>query len=239
MRTGNKIAVVGYSGNAGKTLTTVHLLAPRLPDHEILRLETFNASSNLVSAVTIGAKRFEPIFDRIISSNRIIIDIGASNIREALDGMTAHEGFLDEIDLFLIPTLPEDKPQADTLKLVSDLADLGVEKERILIVLNRVHGSSPEEVETEFKDLFEVVRDDRKCLIDPVVAIPDLIIFEQLEEVHMTVDDVLNLDEGRIRREIANRTPEKENALRILSIQMRARAVKQKLDTVFKAMGLR
>ena len=40
-----KIATVNYSGSVGKTVTTSHLLAPRIPDAEIIAVESTNESA--------------------------------------------------------------------------------------------------------------------------------------------------------------------------------------------------
>ncbi len=40
------IAVVNFSGNVGKTTIVRHLLAPNLPDHTIVAVETLNIDRN-------------------------------------------------------------------------------------------------------------------------------------------------------------------------------------------------
>ena len=40
------IAVVNFSGNVGKTTIVRHLLAPNLPDHTIVAVETINLDRN-------------------------------------------------------------------------------------------------------------------------------------------------------------------------------------------------
>ena len=38
-----KLAVINYSGNVGKTTVARHLLAPRIPDCQVVAVESINA----------------------------------------------------------------------------------------------------------------------------------------------------------------------------------------------------
>lgn len=233
-----KIIICNLSGNVGKTTLAAMFLAPRLPGYEVVALETLNAGSVLLKAVIIDAKNFEDVFAPIVSNPNILIDVGASNIEATIKGLLAYEGLYSEINYFLLPTVPEDKQQTDTWKMVEILAAQGVERERIKIILNRARTAILEEVERDFNIIFEYAKKTQRCLVDAVVAIPDSPLFEQLEEVKMNLDEILELDESALRKEIAHRTPEREKALRMLSLQMRAKSIKTVLDTVFQALEL-
>ena len=131
-----KIAVVNFSGNVGKTTTTVQLLAPRLPSYRLVTLETSNTGSVLIDARKIDAKRFEDVFEEIIVNEKIILDIGSSNMEATFSGLVAWEGLHHDIAFYIVPCTADDKIQTDTYRTIERLAEHGVKPQRIRIVLN-------------------------------------------------------------------------------------------------------
>ncbi|WP_455289744.1 hypothetical protein [Cupriavidus necator] len=122
-----KIAVMNYSGNVGKSTLTRHLLAPRLPDAEVIAVETVNADESAQGGhVQIPATAFDALQQRWLLADEVIVDVGASNVEQFVARMAESEGSHEDFDLFVIPTVAEDKQMRDTRKTIDTLFELGV-----------------------------------------------------------------------------------------------------------------
>ena len=74
------IAVVNFSGNVGKTTIVRHLLAPNLPDHTIVAVETINLDRNGKETITTSGRKVGKNIDDLIVNTNTIFDVGGSNI---------------------------------------------------------------------------------------------------------------------------------------------------------------
>ncbi len=77
-----KLAVINYSGNVGKTTVARHLLAPRVPDCQVVAVESINADDG--QPVTIRGRQFAQLQEFLQSVDNVVVDIGASNVEELL-----------------------------------------------------------------------------------------------------------------------------------------------------------
>lgn len=168
-----KIAVMNNSGNVGKTTVCEMLLHPRIPDSEIISIETINSDS----AGNYSAHDFMEITKKINLMNSVIIDVGASNIEIFSKQMEDYPDTQEYIDYFIIPVTPTNKQQHDSLKTIRNLILLGVENERIKIVFNRCgHNKN---VKSEFS--YVVSNEDFKKLnINNYPVIPESEVFYHL-----------------------------------------------------------
>lgn len=166
-----KIAVLNYTGTVGKTTIAAHMLSPRMPDAEVFAIESINETVNGlgVEVETLKGEKFKDLFKRLLTLTDAIIDVGASNVEAFLNGMIKAEDSHLEIDLFLVPVTSGSKEQAETIKFINTLSSLGIPKEKIKLVFNRVE----EDAEQEFARLITYSKKEHKC-----TALPDAAIFE-------------------------------------------------------------
>ncbi len=129
-----KVAVLNNSGNVGKSTICQTLLNPRLEDSKIISIETLNSDGT--DNEKLSAKEFDEVMSKIDDVDCAIIDIGASNIETFLVKMNAYKGSSDLIDFYLIPVLPQQKQQVDSLVTVENLLNAGVDKENIKFIFN-------------------------------------------------------------------------------------------------------
>ena len=144
-----KLAVINYSGNVGKTTVARHLLAPRIPDCQVVAVESINADED--QAVKIRGRQFAQLQEFLQSVDNVVVDIGASNVEELLKLMRRYRDSQRDFDGFVVPTVPDRKQQQDTAATLAELARIGVPPERLLVVFNQVDDDEP--IETVFATL--------------------------------------------------------------------------------------
>ncbi|MCG9100442.1 hypothetical protein [Laribacter hongkongensis] len=170
-----KIALFNYSGNVGKT-TLARLLAASLPGVKVITLESVN------DGVTGEQMRGDDDIDRVqaalIDHDDLILDVGASNAEAFFAGLVRYAGMSDDIDVFVVPVMPTQKAQIDTLRSVRDLVSLGVSPERIRVVFNGV--GQRRTAEQEFPAIFAEQALERSFEIDPLLWMPDTPVFNHL-----------------------------------------------------------
>lgn len=133
-----KVIVMNNSGNVGKSTLCQHLLMPRLQNPELIRVETLN-EDGAATGDKIGADEFDIIFTSILGAeNDVIVDVGSSNI-EMFQNKLENDfaGSHVFIDYFIIPVIPTEKQQADTVNTINHLLIIGVDPEKIKVVFNR------------------------------------------------------------------------------------------------------
>lgn len=149
-----KIAVLNYSGNVGKTTIAKHLLLPRVPGSQWIPVESTNTGGD--EQLNIRGRHFSDVLREVHALESAVVDIGSSNIEQAFEQLRklgdAHEDF----DFFVVPTVPTEKQQSDTLKLVADLLEMGVAKSKIRIVFNQV--TSDQDASRTFARTIQLLR---------------------------------------------------------------------------------
>lgn len=134
-----KIAVVNYSGNVGKTMLSKHVLTPKLNARRIT-VESINSGAEGADA-EIKANQYQDLaLDLSIADDaeNYVVDIGSSNIEAVIQQLRSMEGSSGDFDYFVLPCTPDAKQQVDTLATITTLIGLGVDKGRLVVVLNRV-----------------------------------------------------------------------------------------------------
>lgn len=143
-----KIAVMNYSGNVGKTTLARDLLHFNLQDHDLLTIESVNSDGK--EQMIIRGNDGDKIYTELLVTDNLILDIGSSNLEDYLNNSERESEFISSIDLFIIPVTPEKKQQADTLKTIRDIIELGASR-NIEIIFNQVNDDY--EVKEVFSDL--------------------------------------------------------------------------------------
>lgn len=149
----SKVAVLNFSGNVGKSTLARHLLQPRMDNCPIMFIETINVGGN---STNINGKDFANAMVEVMVADRVIVDIGSSNIEAVFNKAARLGDILNDFDFFLIPTVPKDKQQADTINVIGALMELGIDKSKIKVVLN--FAAEDSNIEHSFKDVFEFAR---------------------------------------------------------------------------------
>ncbi|CAO3958284.1 StbB family protein [Achromobacter mucicolens] len=232
-----KIATVNYSGSVGKTVTTSHLLAPRIPDAEIIAVESTNESAaDLGLAVEqMRGGQFGRLFRKLLMAEAAIVDVGASNIEDFLAELVKYDQAHLEIDYYVLPVVPSGKAQRETIKTVQVLAQMGVPADRVRVLFNRVDS----DVREEFAAIFGYAKQSGHLRANPEAAIFENEVFDLLANKRTTIKEIL-ADPRDYRQELREVDRDDERLVSHLSdmhaLQSLARPVDRQLDKAFGAL---
>lgn len=142
-----KVVICSLAGSVGKTTITAHLLHPRMPESEVYAVDTTNVTAELfgIKVTSFSGDEFSKLYKQIVRNDNLIIDVGGSKEgKEFLAGMDWMDG-QDEIDAFIIPSMPDDKDQKAAYKTIELLKAQNVDKSKIKVIFNGVKKNTVEE----------------------------------------------------------------------------------------------
>lgn len=230
-----KIAITNYTGTVGKTTVAAHLLAPRMHDAPIFAIETINETAEGlgIDVEKIKGDKFRDLFKSLISLDDAIIDVGASNVEDFLNGMARFEDSHLEIDKFVIPVTSGTKEQKETMAMVQTLADFGIEPGKILILFNRVNV----DVREEFPLIINYAKKEKNCTVNLEAAIFENEVFDMLAVRQLTISTAL-ADETDYKAKLRELGKDGDAKLKskyadLHAIKALAKSVNRNMDTVF------
>jgi hypothetical protein len=227
------VAVMNFSGNVGKSTVARHLLAPRLNYARIIPVESINSDGTQDEA--IRGKQFGELQDALALMDDAVIDVGASNVEDFVNLMRQYKGSHEDYDYFVIPTVPKEKQQRDTIATLDALSDLGIPAKKLRLVFNMVElDESPDRL---FSGLFEYHASAKNFTLkkDAVIHVND--IYGKLKGAEQSISDILN-DPTDLKEKLkaANDPEEKLHYSRLIGIKRLAAGVSDELDGVFKTL---
>jgi len=225
-----KIAVLNYSGNVGKTTIVNNLLEPRLLDTPIIAIETINDDGT--DQIKIKGKDYGMLQDELLINDRLIVDIGSSNIEETMRLMKQYQGSHEDFDYFLLPTVPDGKQQVDTASTINALKKMGVPVGKIKLVFNKVN----DDIEKEFELIIDIAKSGKIAV--PTVGIEYSAVYQELRDSGKTISELEAMTDLRARVKETKDPIEKRNLASLIGTQRLAATAKQNLDAVFKDLNL-
>lgn len=236
-----KTIVINNSGNVGKTTICQNLLLPRLPNSEVIRVETLNDDGESTGE-KLGADQFDEIFESILSSDDVIVDVGASNV-EMFTHKLKNEfvGSHSFIDYFIIPVTPEEKQQRDTIATILMLLNMDVDADKIKVVFNRTNPKK--DIQSQFSTL---ITSDKLELLDFKfdnldIGIHNSGIFESLKKADIEYSFIRDLSSEQLETDIKNEEDKtKKKDLNILKFyKMGFDSYQSNLQAVFDKLELK
>lgn len=142
-----RVLILNLSGNVGKS-TIASALASKLGrDHQdikVMSIESVNNSDALndtnLDVEEYRANQFHNLYQDLIMTDRVIVDVGSSNIVQFVEGLVKYRSAAKEFDMFIVPTVPVVKQQTDTIATIKLLCDLGIDSKKIRVVFNQYSG---------------------------------------------------------------------------------------------------
>jgi hypothetical protein len=233
-----KVAVLNFSGNVGKTTIAGHLLKPRMGDATIFSVESLNvdASADGLEVERMRGKKFGDLQEQLMMLDKAIVDVGASNVEEFIKLMQQYDGSHEEFDYFVVPVVKEKKQQADTVNTIRALSDMGISKNKIRLVFNKVE--TDESVEDEFAILFGLANTEKSFTLRPEAVIYSNEVYERLKTVGKSLGNITS-DETDYRAKLRETSDadEKEMCVRMVALKRLAITANKNLDDVFKALN--
>jgi hypothetical protein len=230
-----KLAVINFSGNVGKTTVARHLLAPRIPDCQVVAVESINADEG--QPVTIRGRQFAQLQEFLQSVDNVVVDIGASNVEELLKLMRRYHDSQRDFDGFVVPTVPDRKQQQDTAATLSELARIGVPADRLRVVFNQVDDEDP--IETTFATLLAYCASKGIAKPNTAAVVPFNEAYSLVRGTGKSLADLAA--DGTDYKALIAKTgtqADKVALARRLAIQRLARGVVPELDACFAALDL-
>ena len=184
-----KLAILNYTGTVGKTTVATHLLSPRMGKAPIIAVESVNETAAGLGAVVEQMKgnRFRELFSRLLTMEAVIVDVGASNVEDFLEGMARFDESHVEFDYFIVPVTHGTKEQRETVTMVGALADLGIPAEKIRLLFNRVEAV----VEDEYPIVLKYVEKNKNATANPEAAVFENELFDVLAIKEMSIVKLL------------------------------------------------
>ena len=233
MITFNKIAVVNFSGNVGKSTLAKHLLAPMMGDCPVISVETINADA--ASDHRISGSRFGELQEGMLTQDKVVVDVGSSNIEDFLKLMRRYEGSHEDFDLYVVPCVPALKQQKDTLQCVRELSALGIPAQRIRIVFNQL----PDQVKPEavFGPIFEFAKVTHLALVHPSWAIYESDIFGKITGQNRSLAELANdPTDYKALIAVASNAEQKLQLAGHLSIKRLSQGVRRNMLAVYESL---
>ena len=140
------VALINKTGNVGKTTIGSCMIAPRLPNLELVAyIENTNHIPNQIPApvgVVYGAHEFGEVeaelLDAKMNGKSAMIDFGASDFNTTMDMLNQYTMVKDRVDVYIVPCTPGKKEQIDTAVTIDTLIGLGISPEKIRVLFNQV-----------------------------------------------------------------------------------------------------
>ncbi|TFL14065.1 plasmid stability protein StbB [Pusillimonas caeni] len=232
-----KVALVNFSGSVGKTVSTSHLLAPRIPGAEIIAVESTNESAADLGLDVdqVRGEHFGKIFRKLLVVPAAIIDVGASNIEDFLGELVKYDQAQSEIDYYVLPVISSGKAQRETIKTIQALSAAGVDRNRIRVLFNRVDVRAVD----EFEAIFAYERVSGSFLANPQAQILETELFDLLANRRTTIEAVL-ADATDYRQQLRETDLDDEESIEritdMIALRSLAKPVQRQLDDAFSAL---
>lgn len=228
------IAIVNNSGNVGKSTICESLLNPRLPNSNIIKVETINSDGT--DDVKFSADEFDSILKQIDMCDCSIIDVGSSNIEAFILKMQEFKNSHEDIDYFIIPVIPKHKQQIDSVATATMLLSMGISNDKIKFIFNQCDRKIP--IERQFNDFLNGIK-----LLDIDIKVKPIIYetsaFSMLNDLNLTFSSVVE-DKRDFRKLLRESNSQEERGLlsEQRSVKRLVDGVNDDLDIAFKALGI-
>ena len=200
-----RIFVLNSSGNVGKSIVSREVLYPFMENAKIIEVETVNSSSEHFKSLNLekitNFDEFDSLYLKIIETENLILDVGASKLTQFLDKLSEFAGIETLFDYFVIPTIEGDKVPTDTVRTILYLKSLGIDNDKIKVVFN--NATSIE----KFNILF-MQEEKIGYTFDKDLFIPKSNIFPELGLLRATIKDIYKEDIESYKAEILKAKPE-------------------------------
>lgn len=225
-----KIAVMNFSGNVGKSTVAKHLLLPRIDKAEFITVETINADEG--GGEAMRGKDFGQLQEQLMVIDDAIIDVGSSNVEDFVKLMGKYKGSHEDIDLFVIPTVKENKQITDTIRTLQTLSAMGVPAQRVRVVFNKLEPD--DKVEDAFYALFAFHKQAKCFVLKPNAAIEFSELYQRLRDQNVTIPELVeDKTDYKARLREAKSSEEKAGIAARISMRRLAGSAQANLDSVF------
>jgi hypothetical protein len=182
-----RIVAVNFSGNTGKTTLIRHLVMPAFPGAELIRIESINNSGSSEADLEVNGKKFEDVAKLLFAAERhTAVDIGASNVELVKAALRRLGDAHEEVDLWMVPCMPNTKIIKDTVATLRELMDIGVDPAKVAVIKNKV--ADVDQMDDDFAQLQAAADLLGVRVVDAPVL--DLDVYSDLDNKPGTFDEI-------------------------------------------------
>ena len=245
-----RVAVLNKSGNVGKTTIVSCIIAPRLNNLvKVAYVDLTNAMPDVIPepiGAIYGAHEFADVENELLQAKRndqsMVVDFGASDYNTTLEMLAQYTLFKKAVDLFVIPCLTEGKIQEDTIAVIDNLMDLGIDISKVRVLFNQVAMRDKKNIRRTFSAIFdkqaELAEDGGKTFgASEQMVMYEAEVFKQLGKLKMPLAKVL-ADETDYEAAIMAEPDEDEKFYlsRLDSVRGLAQNTQKTINAVFESM---
>jgi hypothetical protein len=230
-----KIATLNFSGNVGKSMISQHLLLPRLDNAQLISVESIN-SDDVLEDTRIRGKEFGELMEALSLTGSAVADIGSSNVEEFTKQMRQYRGSHEDFDYYLVPSVPKQKQQRDTIATIESLSEIGIPASKIRLCFNMLE--LDDNTERVFAGLYHYHAQARNFTLTPEAVIHANDLFGKLRGAEQSIADILKNDPSDLKQQLkcATDATEKLRISRMLGLRRLALGVTEELDLVFATL---
>jgi hypothetical protein len=226
---------INNSGNSGKSTVSDNLLAPRLENVKVIRVESINAHDGDAQENMTG-KEYGDIAEGVVLFDNVVVDVGSSNVEQWQILTQQYKGSHEIWDYYIVPVVPSNKQMVDTIRTIELLNEIGVPAEKIRLIFNKVE-SADSDLEKVFAPIFAYHKNEGKFTLNKGAVVYDHNFFAKAREARLTIKEILDDDTDFNEKLKSAETPSekiewsRKRGLRFLAVDMN-----EKLDSAFKAL---
>jgi hypothetical protein len=206
----------------------------------LFSVETLNdtAATDGVDVEAFKGKKFKELQEEIFLLDDAIVDVGASNVEDFINLMTQYHDSHKQFDYFILPTVKEKKQTIDTINTIQALSNIGIPKQKIRVIMNKVE--LDDEVREEFRTLFGLEATGKNFVINENSVIYNNEAFDQCKDLGVPLTDIVaDQTDYRAKAKDAKNAGNENEATRCVSLcllKMVATTADNNLDQVFKTL---
>ena len=227
--------VMNNSGNSGKSTVSDNVLAPRMDDAKVIRIESINSHDGDADENMTG-KQYGDIVNGIVIYDNAVIDVGSSNVEVWQRLMRQYKGSHEIWDYYIVPVVPSNKQMVDTIATIESLSEMGVPAEKIRLIFNKVE-SEDVDLEKAFAPIFAYYKAEKTFTLNKDAVVYDHEFFSRARDEGLSIQEILQ-DKTDFNEKIKTaETPadkvtwSRKRALKYLAVDMN-----EKLDAAYKAL---
>lgn len=232
-----KVAVINFSGNVGKSVVSKHLFHSRIPNAELICVESINSDEG--DGETLRGKHFGQLQEQLLVMDDAIIDVGASNIEDFIKLMQQYRGSHEDFDLFVVPAVKDTKQTKDTIATIEALSAMGIPAKKIRVVFNRVE--SDDDFEDSFFPIIAFHADKKSFTLRDKAVIRYSEIYQRMRSFETDIPSLLQFEQQHyknlLKEALASKNEDAiDRAKSFVSLRRLAEDAKENLDSVFAAL---
>ena len=189
------IAIINMSGNVGKSTLAVHLFAAMKPGAKIISVESINSSDadNIegVEVSSIEASNFQDIYKQLMMADGdIILDVGASNVTKFMTEMQRFKSVVHELDMIIVPVVPQEKQQRDTVNTLLWLQERKFDPKSIRVIFNAYMAGDGIAFESAYANVLSFLKESNVATYEPRAIINTNEIYDRIKSSTKTIKEL-------------------------------------------------